>query len=88
MLQNASLGIFLLFFRETLLNDSLQENKAQNYRYNKFWVNLMLFGFQLEMAFRPKILLSNLKWLYGQKLLFETIHLLTREFYHNNSSFK
>ena len=27
-------------------------------------------GFSAETAFRPKILLSNLKWLFGQKWLF------------------
>ena len=27
-------------------------------------------GFSAESAFRPKILLSNLKWLFGQKWVF------------------
>ena len=43
----------------------------------------VFLAFLLEMAFWP-----NLKWLLGQIWLFETIHLLTREFYQNNASFK
>jgi hypothetical protein len=48
----------------TLLNDRLQEKKAQNFQYKKSWVKLMLFGFS------DKNTLPNLKWLFVQKWLF------------------
>jgi hypothetical protein len=42
-------------------------------RYVKLFGQKQLFGsngFSAETAFPPKILLSNLKWLFGQKWLF------------------
>ena len=68
----------------SLLNDRLRENRAPNFLYKKSWVKLMLFGFLARNGFSARDGFSAKNGFFGQKWLFVTIHLLTREYYHNN----
>ena len=81
--KNTSKCITVYFSSFMLLHERLGEHKAKNFQYKISWVKLIpIMSFfahkwlfcrndcSAETTFQPKIIMSNLKWRFGQKYLF------------------